>query len=406
MPGPQRFLVVGGGLGGAKTCQQLRRQGFVGDITLIAAERHAPYDRPPLSKQVLRGDEEPRPLAVDLADLGVDVLSGTRASGLDLARRVVTAERSEAADHHGDTFEVAFDRMAIATGASPVRLPGPGPQVTVRTIDDAVHLRDRLVAGARVAVVGASWIGAEIASAALHHGCEVTCLEAGPVPLAAALGGEPGKRFLDWWDAVDLRLDTPVERVEPEGVRLGSGELVAADLVVTGVGVRPDLDWLAGSGLRIDRGVLVDEHLQAARGVVALGDAVARWSPRYASYLRVEHWDDAATAPAVAAATLLADGEGVDHLPTHDPVPYFWSDQFGHKLQYVGRHDTGTAPVFRVPDDGRGWSAAWLDGGGRLTAVLAVDRPREALAARRLLDRGHAPAPGRLGDPAIPLAET
>lgn len=399
---PRRIVVVGGGLAGARTCEQLRRRGFEGELTLVAAEPHLPYDRPPLSKDVLRGGRDSTTLPVDLAGLGVHVRLDTAAAGLDVDERVLHTFTTETvggatADSAG---RLGFDALAIATGATPITLAGPGEQLTVRTLDDALRLRARLTPGARVVVIGASWIGAEVASSALALGCRVTCVEAGPGPAARALGSEVAKRVAPWWSGVDLRTDVAVDHVAEGAVVLRDGTELPADVVVTGVGVRADTGWLAGSGLELDRGVVVDGHLRAAPGIVAVGDVAAWWSRRYGRRLRVEHWDDAAVGPAVAAATLLGDTT----VP-HDPVPYFWSDQFGHKIQYVGHHDPAASPVWREPTDGTGWSAAWLDGDGRLGAVLAVDRPRELLSARRALTAGATPDLARLADPAVPIHE-
>lgn len=370
-----RIVVAGGGLAGARTCEHLRRHGHEGEIVLVSGEPHPPYDRPPLSKQVLSGERDDTALPIDFAALGVTTLTGTMATGLDLTRRVVGL--SSAAS------ELSFDGLVIATGAEPIRLPGPGTQFAVRTLDDARRLRDRLVPGARVVIIGASWIGAEVATGALARGCAVTCVEAGPAPCASALGTAVGGRFAAWWSRADLRLDTRVEQIEDGAVVLSDGAELPADVVVTGVGVRPGTGWLADSGLELDRGVVVDEWLRAAPDVVAVGDVAAWWSRRYSARMRVEHWDDAVAGSLVAASTLLAGPDA--ETAVHDPVPYFWSDQFGHKVQYVGRHDPGAAPEFRDPADGKGWSAAWHDERGRLTAVVAVDRPRDLLAARREL---------------------
>lgn len=369
-----RVVVVGGGLGAVRTITQLRRRGHEGDITLLAAEARAPYDRPPLSKAVLAGLKDDTTLRFDPAALRVDLRLGTPATGLDLGRRVVRT----------DSGDVAFDRLVIATGARPVRLPGPGPQLTLRTAEDALALRDRLVPGARVVLIGASWIGAEVATAALARGCSVTCLEAGPAPLAQALGAEIGATFLPWWCDVELRTGTAVASVEEDRVALTDGSAVPADVVVTGVGVRPETGWLEDSGLVLDRGVAVDEHLvSSAPGVLALGDVAARWSPRVGARVRIEHWEDAGTAGAVAAASLLADDPA--ERPVHDPVPYFWSDQFGHKVQYVGAHGPGDRAVEREPGNSPGRTVTWLDHGGRVSAVLTVDRPRESAAAGQLV---------------------
>jgi 3-phenylpropionate/trans-cinnamate dioxygenase ferredoxin reductase component len=367
-----RIVVVGGGLAASRSCAALRRQGHDGDIVLIAAEPHMPYDRPPLSKGMLHGTCTDPTLPVDLTGLGVQIQLGTAATGLRPGERTVATVSDQ----------VTYDGLVIATGASPIRLPGDGEQLLLRTVDDARVLRDRLVTGARIVVIGASWIGAEVVTAAIAAGCRVTCLEAGTGPAAQVFGAEVAERFMPWWEGVDLRCGTAVARVECVGVLLKDGTLVPADTVITGIGVRPETGWLEGSGLQLDRGVVVDERLYAAPGIVAVGDVTARWSPRWNRRLRITHWDDASSGPAVAAASLLAEA---DTGPVYDPVPYFWSDQFGHKVQYLGQLGTEDKPEFCEPADGRGWSVAWFDAERRLTAVLAVDRPRDIAQARRLL---------------------
>ena len=392
VPADGRIVVVGGGLATAHACQQARRQGFEGELTVLSAERHPPYDRPPLSKAVLLGDIDDTALRFDACALSVDLRLGTTATGVDVdARRVLTAA--------GD---VAYDGLVIATGATPVRLPGHGEQLTLRTLDDALALRARLSPGARVVVIGASWIGAEVATAALARGCAVACVEAGPAPLAQALGTEVGTSLLSWWSDVDLRLDALVAEISPDGVRLADGAELPADVVVTGVGVRPETGWLAGSGLELDRGVVVDEHLRAsAPGIVAVGDVAARWSPRWRTRLRVEHWDDAIGGPAVAIASLLSDAPE----PMHDPVPYFWSDQFGHKLQYIGHHTADDRLVRRGALDEPRRAVAWLDPDGRLTALLTVDKPKDLAQARKAIAAGLAPDPERLADPQVAIRD-
>jgi len=406
---PRRIVVVGGGLAGARTCEQLRRQGYEGELILIGAEPHMPYDRPPLSKEVLRGERADTTLPVGLGGLDVEILLGTSATGLDLAERAVRICPTSTADglSAGMSRTIGFDRLVIATGVAPITLPGPGHQFVVRTADDARRLRDRLRPGARVVIVGAGWIGAEVATSALARGCAVTCVEVDSAPVARVLGTEVGKRLIPWWSDVDLRLNARVDRVDDGAVVLADGTAIPADVVVTGVGARPETAWLIGSGLELDRGVVVDEWLRAAPGVVAVGDVAAWWSRRYGTRMRLEHWDNASMGAVVAASTLLnAPDPGSDaDAPAYDPVPYFWSDQFGHKLQYVGHHDPAATPIWRDPADGKGWSAAWLDASGRLTAVLAVDRPRDMLAGRRAIMAGATPDPSRLADPTVALTD-
>jgi 3-phenylpropionate/trans-cinnamate dioxygenase ferredoxin reductase component len=388
----ERIVVVGGGLAAARVCQQLRVEGFPGELVVLGAETHLPYDRPPLSKDVLVGKRDESALRFDPVALSLDLRLGVEATGLDAARRVVQTTDGE----------FCFDRLVLATGATPIRLPGDGEQLTLRTLDDSLQLRERLQPGARVVIIGASWIGAEVATAALSRGCEVTCVEAGPAPCALALGYDVARSLLPWWRDVDLLLETPVRAVVPGGVALSNGDELPADVVVTGVGVRPTTGWLSDSGLELGRGVVVDEHLRTTdHGIVAVGDVSARWSPRWQSHLHVEHWDEAVTAPTAAARTLLHDDAATDELVPHDPIPYFWSDQFGHKAQYVGHHTADDTVVWRDPDDGTGRAVAWLAPDGRLNAVLAVDRPKELVQARRAITAGATPDPQRLADPAI-----
>jgi len=383
------IAVVGAGLAGANTCEQLRMQGFTGSITLIGAESDRPYDRPPLSKAVLLGERDDTTLDIDLLALDVQCQLDTAATGLHLQKRVLETTRGE----------LPFDGLAIATGATPVRLPGSDQQHTVRSAADARRLRTRLEPGTRVVIIGASWIGAEVATAALARGCVVTCLEAGPTVAHMALG-ELGDRLRPWWHAVELRLGTTVDHIADDAVHLVGGEVVPADVVVVGVGVRPATSWLADSGLPLERGVVVDEHLRAADGVVALGDVAAWWSGRYGRRMRVEHWDNAGASAAVAAATLLGSPEA----PVYDPVPYFWSDQFGHKVQYIGHHDTEHTIVVRGADTDR-WSAGWFTDAGALAAFLVVDGPRDLVGARKVMNANQVIDVAKFTDPTVRITD-
>lgn len=380
-------VVVGAGLAGVRSIEALRARGFGGAITLVGAERHRPYDRPPLSKAVLLGTSDSSYVDFDADALRVDFRPGVGATSL----RPGVVETTEG--------EVAYDGLVIATGADPVTVPGDGQQHVLRTLDDALELRARLVPGARVLVIGAGWIGAEVATAARRVGCEVTVVEAGAAPLAQAVGAEIGARTLSWYDGIDLRLETMVGSVEEGGVELVGGEFVPAHVVVTGIGVRPAVEWLAGADIDLHNGVVTDEHLRTSLpGVVAVGDCAAWWSRRYGTRLRVEHWDTALGAPEVAAASLLGE-EAV-----YDPVPYFWSEQFGHMLQYAGHREAGERLLYRGEPEGK-WAAVWLTGDDRLAAVLTVDRPRDLVQGRRLIEAGRRLDANRLVDPDISLRD-
>lgn len=385
-------VVVGGGLAAARSCEQLREQGHRGAITLVTAESHLPYDRPPLSKDVLRGELESTILTVDYPALGVNVRTGVRATALRPTERVLVTNGGE----------LRYDGAILATGANPIRIPGDGEQFVLRTIDDARALRARLTSGARVLVIGTGWIGAEVATAARQNGCHVTAVEREALPLATHFGDDVGKRVLDWWEGVDLRLGAAVSRVVTGGVELVDGSMVPADVVVTGIGARPAVDWLAGSGLELDRGIVTDEWLRAAPGVVAVGDVAVWWSRRYGRRLCVEHWDDAASAPVVAVSALLSPN--LVDIDPYDPIPYFWSDQLGHKLQYVGRHSDGDTLLWRERSNGS-WTALWLNSYSRLTAALIADLPRENAQAQMAILRGLVLDPVQLADPDVPLSK-
>lgn len=372
------LVVVGGGLASVRLCATLRRKKFRGAITLLSGEQHPPYDRPPLSKDVLQGKRDQTALPFDVAKLDVDLRPGARAVSLSTTERLVHLEGAG-----GEDGEVSYDALAIATGAAPVRLPGAGRQRVLRTLDDALALRAELRPGARVVVIGASWIGAEVCTAAVAAGCRVTCLEFQPEPFAGVLGESVGAAARGWWRDVDLRTGTGVASVEDDGVHLVGGEVVPADVVLTGVGVRPDLSWLEGSGVATDRGVLTDTRGRTnVAQVVAVGDVAQRWSHHTGSHRLAEHWDEASTVAAAAAGALLDWRSG----PEHDPVPYFWSDLFGRSLQYVGAHGPSDTVQVRTGPDGTLAKALWTRD-GVLTAWLGVDARPEVVTARTSVGR-------------------
>jgi 3-phenylpropionate/trans-cinnamate dioxygenase ferredoxin reductase subunit len=326
------------------------------------------------------------------------------AAGLDLDLRL--AETATCLDDRvirTDRAEYRFDRLVLATGAAPVRLPGDGPQQVLRTIDDALTIRAALRPGTRLVIIGAGWIGAELATAAAARGCQVTVLEAAGIPAAAALGAAAGAQLVPWYAAagVDLRLGQPVESVQAGGLALPGGGWLPADLVVTAVGVRPSTGWLAGSGIDLGNGVLVDAGLRASvPGVFAAGDCAAFWSRRFGLRLRVEHWDTALHSPRVAAANVLGGEE------EYDPVPYFWSEQFGRMVQFAGQRGPGDQLIWRGDPAAPRWTACWVDRAGRLVAVLTVGQPRDLLQGRRVIQGARPVDLARLADPAVPLRET
>ncbi|MGI8698694.1 MAG: NAD(P)/FAD-dependent oxidoreductase [Mycobacteriales bacterium] len=384
-PPPERVVVVGGGLAGSRSVEALRAGGYQGRLTLVGAEPQLPYDRPPLSKAVLSGAVSDTTLRASYADLDVEMLLGRRA--VALGDGVLET----------DCGRLDFDGLVVATGAVPIGLPGGGR--TLRTIGDALAMRAAMRPGARIIVVGAGWIGAEVATASAAAGCRVTVVEAGPAPLAGALGVEVGLATLPWYAeaGVDLLLGAPVTAVEPDAVVLAGGQSLPADYVLVGVGVRPDVGWLTGSAVALERGVAVDEHLRSSMpDVYAVGDAAAWSSRRFGRRLSVEHWDDALHAPAVAAANLLGGAS------VHDPVPYFWSDQFGRTVQYAGHPGGADTFVWRGDPTAGEWAGCWLRD-GVLEAVVTVDRPRDLLQARGAIAAGAPMDLGRLIDPAIAI---
>jgi NADPH-dependent 2,4-dienoyl-CoA reductase/sulfur reductase-like enzyme len=389
MTDPEHVVVAGAGLAGLRTIEELRDRGYAGRVTLVGAEARLPYDRPPLSKKLMAGELDDTTLRPDLDALEVRARLAESATGLTGGILTTDAGRYD------------FDALVLATGAGPVTLPGAGRQHVLRTLDDALELRPLLRPGTALAIVGAGWIGAELATAAAALGCRVTVVEAAAVPLAAAVGPEIGGLTAAWYAAagVDLRLGQGVDSVEPGGLALAGGGWLPADVVVTAVGVRPATSWLAGSGVELANGVCVDEQLRTAvPGVFAVGDCAAFWSGRYVARLRFEHWDVALHAPEVAAANVLGGSEA------YDPVPYFWSEQFGRMVQYVGYHGGAGQLIWRGDPAGHRWAAAWL-AGNRLVALLSVNSPRDMLQGRRVISSGAPVDPARLADPQIPVRD-
>ncbi len=370
-----RALIVGGSLAGLRTAQALRRQGHRGPITVLSDEAHwPPYDRPPLSKQVLVGSLDPEQARLRVPDdLDLDVRTGVRGVGLDLTNRSVLAD-------HGDRFP--YDGLVIATGASPRRLPDVDALAGVhvlRTIEDGLDLRAGLGTAHRVVVVGAGFIGCEVASSCRRLGLPVTIVDPLPRPLAA-LGPQAGEvvRALHEADGVDWRLGTGVTGLEGDvgvrAVRLSDGSTVEADIVVIGIGVVPNTGWLEGSGLTLADGVVCDETCLAVGGddrIVGVGD-VARWThPRHGSS-RIEHWTNAGEQAAHAAKVLV---DGRDAAGPFAPTPYFWSDQAGRRLQFVGAcTDTDDFAVVEGALDADRWVAAY-GRDGTTVAALCVGWP-------------------------------
>lgn len=384
------IVVVGASLAGLRGAEALRRLGHAGRLLLVGEEPHRPYDRPPLSKELLRGEREPEQIALTRPEafdaLGLELRLGRRAVELDPAARRLTLDDGERLD---------FDGLLIATGARPRRLPGTPELVGIhllRSLDDCLALRADLDAGPRVAVVGAGFIGAEVAASCRQRGLAVTLIEALPLPLANAVGREVGEVLaaVHRDHGVDLRLGVGVAGFEGaqriERLRLDDGSRVEADVVVVGIGVTPVTDWLESSGLALDDGVLCDERCATAvPGIVAAGD-VARWPHAgFGETLRVEHWTNAVEQANAAAERLL---RGAEAVPPFAPVPFVWSDQYDRKIQSAGRlrPDDEIRIVHGTPEQRR--FVALHGRKGRLTGAVALNRVRELMAYRRQIREG------------------
>jgi 3-phenylpropionate/trans-cinnamate dioxygenase ferredoxin reductase component len=385
--------VVGASLAGLTAARALRAHGHDGPIQIIGAEPHRPYDRPPLSKEFLAGATTTADLALEGAeDEAMDLRwrLGCSAVRLDQAGRAVVLDTGE---------RLACDGVVVATGAKARQLPGPrlAGVHTLRTLDDALELRAALHPGARLVVIGAGFIGAEVASTARRLGLDVTVVAADRTPFAGPLGEEMGTVCAALHAEHGVRLVTgaargalPVGDCRVRAVRLAAGTELPADIVVAGIGSVPCVDWLAGSGLRIDGGVLTDKRCATAiPGVVAVGDCAVAPSGCAGTLLRGGHWTHAQQQPALAAATLL----GRDHqLPPLARVPYFWSDQYGVCLQFAGHRRAGDAVEVTEGDlDSRRFVAVYRRG-GRPVAVLAMNQPKPFARWRRELARFCVPA--------------
>jgi NADPH-dependent 2,4-dienoyl-CoA reductase/sulfur reductase-like enzyme len=380
------IVIVGASLAGLRAAEALRREGFDGRIVEIGDEPHLPYDRPPLSKELLAGAWEPEQLVLrkqGVDDLELDWRLDARATRLDVAAREVEL-------HDGE--RIAFDGAVLATGSTPRLLPNqprlPGV-VTLRTLDDALALRELLDARPKVVVIGAGFIGSEVAATARLRGLDVTVLEALPQPLVRGLGPELGAVLaaVHRDHGVDLRTNVMVDRIEGveqvEGVRLAGGGFVAADVVVVGVGVVPQTAWLEGSGLTLDDGIVCDETCLAAPGIVAAGD-VARWpNPLFdGASMRLEHWTNATEQGVHAARRLLAGGGNREAFA---PVPFVWSDQYDRKIQTVGvvAAEADVQIAHGTLDERQ--FVALFGRDGRLTGALGFNRPRQVMQYRRLI---------------------
>jgi 3-phenylpropionate/trans-cinnamate dioxygenase ferredoxin reductase subunit len=398
------IVIVGASLAGAKAAEAARASGFDGRVVLIGEEHELPYERPPLSKAVLRGEVAPETTRVHpdgfYAANDIELLTGRSVEALDVGAGRVTLDGAE---------DLLFSAAVLATGAAPRRLHIPGADLAgvhyLREVGDAGRLGDAVRGAGRVAVIGAGWIGSEVAASARQLGAEVVLIDPAAVPLRRVLGDEIGEVFrsLHADNGVQLRMETGVVELRGTGrveqVVLINGETEAADVVVIGVGVLPRVGLAEAAGLKVDNGIVVDEHLQSsAPGVYAAGDVASAWHPHYRQRLRVEHWANALN-QGVTAGTNAAGGTEI-----YTRLPYFFSDQYDLGLEYVGYSEPGDTVVVRGNRDEREFIAFWQRD-GVVTAAMnvniwdVVEDLKEIVLSGRVLDAG------RLADPAVALAE-
>ena len=399
------FVIIGGGLAGAKAVEALRDNGFDGQIVLFAEEQHLPYERPPLSKEYLAGKKSLTDFTVQNSDWygdhNVDLRLGSRVSSVDPAEHTVAAP---------DGTAVHYEKLLLATGSAARRPPIPGAGADavhyLRTYDDAMALNSVLTEGSSLAVVGAGWIGLEVTAAARERGVDVTVVETAKQPLVAALGETVGEVFADLHrdHGVDLRLEAQVEEItttdgQATGLKMRDGSTVAADTVLVAVGAQPNVELAEQAGLSMgDGGVLVDLSLRTSDpDIYAVGDIAAAEHPLFDCRIRTEHWANALKQPAVAAAGMLGNpGEYAE-------LPYFFTDQYDLGMEYVGHAAGFERVVFRGDVAGREFVAFWLDGENRVLAGMNVNVWDVLDDVKALIQSKDPVDPGKLADPQSPL---
>jgi 3-phenylpropionate/trans-cinnamate dioxygenase ferredoxin reductase subunit len=397
------FVIVGASLAGAKAAQTLRENGFDGRVVLLGAERDRPYERPPLSKEFLRGEAPREKVYVHPAGFygahEIELRLGATATVLDLHRNETALDTGE---------RLAFDRLLLTTGVEPRRLSVPGSALLgvhyLRTLADSEALRERLHAGGKLVVIGAGWIGSEVAASARQRGMAVTMIAPDAVPLQRALGMEVGAMYRDLHadHGVELLLGSRVASFDGArsvaGVSLHDGRRIACDTVVVGIGAEPRTELAAAAGLAIDDGILVDAHLQtSAPHVFAAGDVANHLHPR-AGRLRVEHWANAVHQGAAAARGMLGSTGGYERLP------YFFSDQYDVAMEYVGHAKSWDRVVFRGDVANHAFIAFWL-ADGRVQAGMSVNVPNVTDAIEALIRSGQPIDVRRLSDPDVAFTE-
>jgi NADPH-dependent 2,4-dienoyl-CoA reductase/sulfur reductase-like enzyme len=408
MPQSDHFVIVGGGLAGAKTAEALREQGYDGELTIVGSERHLPYERPPLSKDYLAGRAERSDFEVHDADWyaenKISLNLTTTATAIDPAAHTVELS---------DGSTLTYTKLALATGSEPRVLPVPGLEASgvhyLRTVEDSDAIRAELSPHAHIVIIGGGWIGLEVAAAARGREASVSVIEAAELPLVGVLGPEVARSFLGLHrdHGVVFYLGAQIAAVETAdeavtAVALADGTRLEADAVIVGVGAAPRVALAEGAGLEVDNGVVVDESLQTSDpDIVAVGDIAQHPHPVLGQRLRVEHWANALNQPATAAATML--GKPIPYTE----LPYFFSDQYDLGMEYIGHAPPGSYAqvVVRGDLDGREYIAFWLDGDRRVLAGMnvnvwdVVDDVKALIVSKQSVDEA------RLSDPDVPLAE-
>jgi 3-phenylpropionate/trans-cinnamate dioxygenase ferredoxin reductase component len=398
----ETFVIAGASLAGAKAAETLRSEGFDGRVVLIGTELERPYERPPLSKDYLRGESGREQVYVHeegfYAEHEIELRLGVTVTHLDPSSRLLGLD---------DGDPLRYDRLLLTTGSEPRRLSIPGAELDgvhyLRSVGDSDALRERLDRGGSVVVVGAGWIGAEVAASARQRGLDVTIVEPQSVPLERALGAELGAVYRDIHadHGVRLLLETGVEAFEGgaavERVRTSDGQELACDFVVVGVGIEPRTQLASAAGLAVDDGVLVDEHLQSiVPGVFAAGDVANAWHPFYRERIRVEHWANALNQGPAAARNML------DRREPYDTIPYFYSDQYDVGMEYAGHASTSDRIVFRGDPASREFIAFWLVA-DRVVAGMNVNVWDVTDHIQRLIRERVSVDDRRLADTDVPL---
>lgn len=404
MPASQTFLIVGASLAGAKAAETLRAEGFDGRVVLLGDEPQRPYERPPLSKEYLRGEKDFDAAAVHSAgfydEQQIELRASTVVTGVDPGASEVTLSSGE---------RIGYDRLLVATGAAPRRLSVPGADLDgvhyLRSVTDADTLRHAIGPSSEVVVIGAGWIGAEVAASARQLGATVAMVELAAVPLERVLGLEVGAIYRDLHaeHGVDLHFGVGVDALlgstAVEAVRLSDGTVLSATAVVVGVGVTPRVELAEAAGLAVDNGIVVDEHLQtSAPGVFAAGDVANAFHPRYGTRIRLEHWSAALNQGPVAARNMLGKAT------VYDRTPYFFSDQYDFGMEYRGWAPSFEQVVFRGEPASRAFIAFWLRH-GRVAAAMNANVWDAGESIEALLQAGRPVTPARLADPEVDLAD-